>query len=411
MRKHHIFMRLFSIFLSVVLWFYVINQENPTRQMLYRDIPVMLNNTDRIRIQHNLVLSDEENPSITVGIQGNVNALKEIKSSDISAWADVSSVDEAGEYTLSYSIGLPNGLTVISRSPSNITVHFDELITRELPVKVYIAGDMPQDYEAETAVADPLTVSVTGLRHEVEQLSAAQISVEGSQLTKSFSGDLEYVMVDKSDNVVKDANFTFETPKVHVSIEVLKRKLLPLAVKLKEGQGAGEQDARVVITPAAVQVKGDIAAIDALESLVLGEVDLASFTANYAAAMRIQLPEGIELLDEARSATVEIDFPGLDTKQIVVNDITVINIPLRYSVTLDTKSVPVTVRGPKQKLENLVSGDISLVVDLQGMTLINGMQPVKATVVLGPNARDLGIFGEYRVVIHSIQMPDPEIVD
>ena len=58
-------------------------------------------------------------------------------------------------------------------------------------------------------------------------------------------------------------------------------------------------------------------------------------------------------------------------------------------------------RGTPEQLDALVSGDIAVQADLTDLTLINGMQKVPAEVVLGENVSDLGIFGDYSIVIYS----------
>jgi len=189
---------------------------------------------------------------------------------------------------------------------------------------------------------------------------------------------------------------------VHVEIPVYRERELPLKVELLYGNAALPSNSILTLSRDTVSVYGDIATVDALTELKIDTIDLSVQLGDFEKTYTLSLPDGVYLKDSANdTVTVHVGFVDLEVRQIVVTDIRIENIPVRYSVSADTSEVYVTVRGSKEMLDGLISGDISLVADLTDVKLINGMQTVPAKVRLRDNVSTLGVFGEYTIVINS----------
>ena len=400
MKKHHVIMRLTSLLIAMFLWFYVIYQENPEKTVSFSDVPVRLLNEETLKNRYSLRVVGEDEINVTVKLSGTFSRLENLSASDLRVTADLGKITEPGTYTLSYDIAAVDGVTVVERSP-DITVVVDEQITLELPVNVSISGPLADGLVADLAIVDPVTVRVSGLRAELSGAASAQVTVSASELTGSFSSDMAYVVLDETGKPVQAESMEYIDETVHVEIPVYRERTVPLRMDIVYGNAATEDNTVVSLSQDSVTVYGDIDTVDALNEIVLDTVDVSSFTGEYHSEYPIKLPDGVWLRGEEDTVSVDITYTNLETRQVVVTDIRIVNIPLRYNVKADTAEVYVTVRGTPEQLDALVSGDIAVQADLTDLTLINGMQKVPAEVVLGENVSDLGIFGDYSIVIYS----------
>ncbi len=400
MREHHVLMRLISLLTAIFLWLYVVYMDNPEKTVSFSEIPVRFLNEDSMRSRYGLVLV-EEDVNVSVRLSGTFSRLEKLSEDDVRATADLGRITQAGTYTLSYDIAAVDGVTVVERSPAELTVVVDELVTVELPVHVSVTGTMPEGLVADHAVADPVTVRVTGLSSELESAVIAEISIPAGELTGPYSAELPYTILDASGNPIESETITRTDETVRVDIPVYRERTIPVSVEVTYGNGATVENTIVSLSREEITVYGDIEAVEAMEPIVLDTLDVSAMTGEYHHTYTLELPEGVMLRDGDDTVSVDITYDNLETRQIVVTDIRIVNIPLRYSVASDTSEVRVTVRGTPEMLDGLVSGDIALQADLSGVELISGMQKVDVTVILGDSVSSLGVFGEYSIVIRS----------
>ncbi len=408
-KKHHIFMRGFSLLLSVFLWFYVVYRENPEKAVTFSDIPVRLLNEESLKNRYSLVVEDAEDLTVTVRLSGTFSRLERLTVADLRVTADLSRINQPGTYTLSYDIAAMDGVTVVERSPADLSVTVDELVTAELPVNVSITGSLPDGLVADTAIVDPVAVRVSGRRSLLESAASAQVTVSADDLFGPFSGELPFTIQDEAGKLIDTEGLTLLDETVHVEIPVYSEKTVPLAVDVIYGNAADETNTVVSLSRDSVTVRGTIDAVEALDRILIDTVDVSATTGEIHRQYPLTLPDGLTLLDGEDTVSVDITFTNLETRQVVVTDIRIVNTPVLYTVSADTKEVPVTVRGAPALLDALASGDIAVEADLTNVALISGMQTVPVRILLSEKASSLGVFGEYTIVISSERLTDTPI--
>lgn len=401
LKKNHVIMRLFSLLIAFFLWFYVIYQENPEKTVSFQDVPVRLLNEETLKNRYDLVVVGENDIVVTVKLSGTFSRLEDLSAADLRVTADLGKITEAGTYPLSYDIAAVDGVTVVERSPADVTVTVDKQVSMELPVNVSISGNLPEGLVADLAIADPVTVRVSGLRSQLAGAVSAQVTVPASKLTSSYSADLPFTVTDGTGKPITSDSLELIDQTVHVEIPVYRERTIPLRLDVLYGKAANESNTHVALSRDSITVYGDIDTVNAMEDIVLDTVDVSSFTGEYHNEYKINLPDNVHIRGGDDTVTADITYTNLETRQVVVTDIRIVNIPVRYTVKSDTTEVYVTVRGTPKQLDALVSGDIAVQADLSGVTLISGMQKVAATVLLGQNVADLGVFGDYSIVITS----------
>ena len=409
MKKHHVLMRALSLLLSLLLWVYVVYRDNPEKAVTFSEVPVRLLNEETIKNRYNLVVDDPEDLTVTVRLSGTFSRLESLSADDLRVTADLNRINQPGTYSLSWDIAAMDGVTVVERSPSNLTVAVDELITAELPVNVSIIGTLPEGLVADTAIVDPVPVRVTGRSAILANAAAAQVTVSAEDLFETYSADLPYTILDENGREIDPGELTLPSETVHVEIPVYSEREVPLAVELVYGNGADETNTVVTLSRETVVIRGSIEQVSAVDRILIDTVDVSAFPGEYHRMYPIELPEGLTLKGDDDSVMVDITYSNLETRQVVVTDIRIVNTPRLYTVTPDTQELYITVRGTPALLDSLAFGDIAVEADLADVELITGLQKVPVKVLLSDAASSLGVFDTYSIIINSVKLTDSPI--
>ena len=89
--KNKAVMLILSVILAFGLWLYVVSAVNPEFEDSYHNIPVVLVGEGLLE-ERGLMITSNENPTISLKLKGNRTDLVELKSSDISVTVDVSKI-------------------------------------------------------------------------------------------------------------------------------------------------------------------------------------------------------------------------------------------------------------------------------------------------------------------------------
>ena len=102
-----------ALIVAIGLWIYVVTVVNPDGETLISDIPVVFSGEEVLQEDQNLIIADGRDASVSVQFSGKNTELKKLLQarSEISAVVDVTNVRSAKEYTLSYDISLPSGVS------------------------------------------------------------------------------------------------------------------------------------------------------------------------------------------------------------------------------------------------------------------------------------------------------------
>ena len=172
---------------------------------------------------------------------------------------------------------------------------------------------------------------------------------------------------------------------------------MKLTLHVISGGGATQENSSIVIQPETIRVAGSETALNQLENLEIGEINLADFTADAEKTFAIDslLPEGITNLTGVKEATVKISFPKLKTKEFSIKNIAAINVPPNLEATLLTEALTVKIRGAIALVDAIKAEDLSVVVDFTDAQV--GTASLKAKIVIPTVYAGVGELGTYSV--------------
>lgn len=157
-------LKLLSLLFAIVLWLFIVGEQKLERGF---SIPLELKN-----LPEGMMVTSEVPSHIDVRIIGPRTLLVNQDTEELSIGVDLKGL-KAGVTTfrrLEDRINLPGGMRVSRLFPSYVDIKLEEVLERNLPVKVVFEGQLPAGLEvAELQLAEQ-TVTVAGARSEVVKL-------------------------------------------------------------------------------------------------------------------------------------------------------------------------------------------------------------------------------------------------
>ncbi len=397
--KNKVLPALLSVGVALALWLYVVTVVSPNSDKHYNNIPVTIQ-SEIILQERGLMITTTELPKVSLHLEGNRTDLNKLNNSNITVSADVSRIGETGTHTLTLVPYFPgdvpnNAITVLSRTPSTITVMVEQRVTKEVPVDIQYTGTLSEEYMAdkENKTLDYEKISVIGPKSVVDQIAMARVDVNLNNRTESISEQFRYSLCNAKGEPVDAALVTTNVNAVSLTLKILRVKEIALAVNVINGGGATQETAKITIEPKTIRVSGPNSILENMDSLELGTINLAEISGDKTLTLPIKLPEGVTNETGLQAAMVNIQFPNLGTKVLTVTQIQGVNVPEGLNVDFITQRLEIQVRGPKSRLQKVEASDIKVTVDFADEQV--GTATVKAEITIDIDG--VGAVGIYNV--------------
>ena len=387
-----------SIFIAMALWLYVITTVSPGSKETYYNIPVVLAN-ESVLTERGLMITSQSATTATLVLSGNRTDLSKVDQSNITLKADLSAIYEPGnQIPITYTTSFPgnvasNAFVIESKNPGRIYLNVERRVSKAIPVEVKWIGSVPDGFIAdrENKLLEHPTVQITGPQSVTDQIEKAVVEVDLTDQRESISRDCTYTLCNVEGEPVDAGLITTNVEQIHLEVKIQRVKDVLLTYHLVEGGGAKAENAEIILSMDKIRVSGSEAALELMgDQLVVGTINLAEIDQNTTKTFTIPLEEGITNLTGVAEVTAEIRLTGLRTKDFLVRQINVVNVPEGLEVELITQELTIKVRGPAEQIQNLDAEDVMVVVDFTGAEVGTATFPVRA--VFTDGFRDVGIF-------------------
>lgn len=350
-----------SIFLSLLLWIYVMGEQNPVQTRVIDNVKVSLENTDNIT-RNNLVLIPKQDYTVSISVRGRIKDLLVVRSEDIKLEADMGDTLKKGDNSMKVNIkSLPKGITLTGEEIPKVNVKLDSLATRYVPIQVVVTGEAKPGYEYIKPVVEPSGVMISGAKSYVDEVEKVigKINITGidTKVTKTIS--LE--PVNSGGKVM--TNVSIEPKFVDITVEVAPYKEVPIKVKttgvLKDGY------TMLGITPKIPTVKiiGSKDVLDRINYVDTDVFDISKLTQTITKEIKLRIPSGVTTKSDIKSVGIEFKINQKASKELVIGLITKGKLE-GFSYELNISSVTVKVTGDGKSMTGITAGDLECVIDV-----------------------------------------------
>lgn len=401
--KSKILTFLLSVFFAFGLWLYVITVVSPDTTDTIGDIPVTMIGESALE-QRNLIITATTSTNVDLTLTGNRSDLVEVNAGNITLTADLTRIYDPGVHRLEYSISWPgsvadNAFTVENKYPAYVTITVEKKVTKEIPVEIVWDGAVPSDFmsDKENVLMDYENITIKGPSSVVDKISHAEITVDLTDQRESLDQNYRITLCDKDHEPVNAELITVNTQEVNVKLTIHKVKEVPLVVTIVDGGGATSKTATYEILPKSIKVSGTEAALEDLEQINLGTIKLADYAEAQMLNFAITLPDGVTNQSNVTEAKVDLQFPGLITRDFTITgeQIKIINVPEGMEAVLITENLTVTVRGSVTDINRMTIRDITVTVDFADAPV--GTSTYKVTVTFPEAFPTVGALGKPNV--------------
>ncbi len=393
--------KLYSVILSLVvafgLWWYVINTVSQVTDWTFYNIPV-IREGEAVLNERNLMVTGISANAVSLHLSGTRSDLNQIDSSNTSVKIDLSNINEPGEkiplkYTPSYPTTVSrNAFEVTDTNPAEIYVSVDYRRTEKIPVEVKWTGSRSEDYIYDTGNVglDYPMVTISGPAAVADLIHHAEIEVDLTDRAESISESFRYTLCDVNGNPVDAKQITTDVEEIRLNAQIHRIKQVRLVADITYGGGATAANTIVDIEPKVIRVSGgevvlaDLGDTYTVCSLNLADIEKSTDNQRYT----ISLPEGVTNQTGVSEVKVSIRFTGLRTREFVVENFQLINVPQGLAAEIINASLTVKVRGPEAEMEALTQEDITAVVDFSNAEV--GTATYKANFVFGDKFPNVG---------------------
>lgn len=409
MQRHKILAFLLALFVSIGMWVYAVTIVNPNDVASISDVRVRLVGSNEL-LTRNLMITGGEEQYVDVEVSGRRSDLKELNSTSLVATADVSNIDGAGTFEVSWKLDPPasvasGDIKLVGSSSNKITIKVSEVMLRPaIPVEVEYMGTPAEGYVRDPAILGRETISVSGPAEEVGTIAKARIRVDLNGAKQTLANELRYDLLNANGEVLTLSNYvTVDVDSIQVKVPVLCYKQVDLTANLIYCTGVNVENVKCTIEPPIIGVTGSEEALANLDVLVIKEIDLSKVENSFTATVTPELPAGVSYRAEEQSVTITVTLVGVYSRKITVPCARIERINDNPLLEFGTSNISVVVRGPLSKVYDLTVSSIKLTADMSA-----GYDPATKTVALKvslPNSTECGIYGEYSVQVVERQ-PD-----
>ena len=288
-------LKIICFLLAIVLWFVIINEQNPLSEGSYT-VPITVENLNSQYITSNVP------KTVYVRLSGPRNTIINVGPSDIKAYIDLSDVQE-GTVDVPIHVEIPSGTELKKQSMTSTKITVDVYTVKEFKLTPHIVGNLDEkDFISELKIV-PEKVVVSGARRLIQEVSQAVIEVPVNQRNSDFALMAPIHLYSEDGSPVEGLEMTPWQSNVKVSIgHDAMSKSVPLNVNIT-GQTANKT---VTIQPTSIQIRGSADTLRSISSIDLPDINVENMKEEKSWKVIIPPVDGINMSPDEIEAVLHI---------------------------------------------------------------------------------------------------------
>lgn len=372
-------LKLIAILFALILWFAVINIDDPVVSETFKNVPVQIMNTE-VLTEAGMTYEVLDNTSVveTITVYGPRTLVESLNENDIIAKADFNDITVANTVAVSVSVDNRNSskITNIRSSLEAVKLNIEEAKTKQLVINATTTGKLASGYIVAGIELDQNRIRVSGPKSVVSQIATAKVNVDVSDSSSDVATYGTVRLYDKAGVEITSELLVKGTEKVHINVDVVPTKYVPVKYQLtgEVADGYAVVEDAVSCDVMTVLIAGETEALrDVEEVLITGdELDVSELDEGkeFKVVIKNYLPDNIILGDKEYDGKVTVKVPVeevvTEVVEILKEDLIIKNIPDGMSVTMvdvpDYTELEIT--GTVSKVRQVMTEKVTGVIDM-----------------------------------------------
>ena len=357
-------LKLISLVLAFLLWFLVVEIGDPKDDQDMGNVVVRLTNTQLLDAENKVYEILDNTNVVRVTVYAPKSVLSQIRSSDITAEADISKLTDINTVPIDFSIPTISGATVTG-SHDYVKLNIEEKASKYVSLSSKTTGEVADGYAVTALTPDQNRIEVSGPRSVVDQIRYAGAEIDVTDASSNLVANVDIALYNVLGEEIDQSKITKNVDHVKMSVEILAVKEVPITLTVDSTPEKGYMISGEPISDVSkVKLAGSAYNLSRVTevSVPADVLDLTGATEDkeFTLDIREYLPENTKLADSTFSGKVTVTVP---IEQIVertftgsVSDISILNVPSGYTAEINTSEdtgYTLELSGLKEEIETL----------------------------------------------------------
>lgn len=297
--QHNLLAKLAALIVAVVLWLYVMNDQNPSMEASYT-VPVTMESVPDGYLMH------AGTDTVTIRVRGPRSYFVSADNSDFHARVDLSNFTE-GERAYAVKTSIPYGFELVSVSPDRINITLDRIIQRTFRINLSASGKPADGFTVEGLKQSNDKVTVEGPRSLVDQVTEIAAYVSLSDRTGDFTMTVSLVPLNADGREVQGVTLSPASTEVTGKIaRGLSRKTVDVQVKPRSDLPPQLKLEGIAVQPARIEISGTKDVLDKVTSIETEDFSLSDVKESGTRQVHLRLPNGVTAANQTVTAEIKV---------------------------------------------------------------------------------------------------------
>ena len=368
---------IFSVICAVLIWFSISVTAYKTTHVTFYNIPLSNDLTGTLAEANGLSTVSCDVESVTVELEGNRSQIGRLTKEDLTAYLQIGNISTTGEFNFDIAVRSDSDISfnTLNISPSRAAVKLDKIETQSYDVTAVfpnIRVSSGHALDSDDITCEPAVIEITGPSAQLNEIARVEVySGKSMTIDSKYSLYTEEVRLYTEEGARLDTD-DLELPGTNfqITIPVLTQKELALTYDIRNAFNNFDLNwlrERLHLSQESITLASQTnTEFVKRDSWSVGYVTLDSITLDFVKTMDIELSEDFINQSGFQQVELTLDSEGLDSREfwITADNISIVNAPSDYDCEIIKRSMPITVVGDKEELDNLSTQDIVATVDL-----------------------------------------------
>ena len=366
-------MKLLSLLLAILLWNYVVSTNTSiTRTKTLTGLNAYLTGQASLNTYGLALLDDPEQQigDVTVRLEVAQAQYSQTSADNVQVTLDLSNIRTAGTQQVPLRATSTYG-RVTSILPESVTLNFEALDSRLIPVNVEATGAHDAQHWYNVNRTNPSAITVSGAASVVRSISQARVYMDVTGENSSYTRAEPYVLMDNDGNEISQEMLSRSASSITVVMDVYPQKEIPISAAITDvvtGKVAeGYTITDITIQPESITVAADQSLLDGITELLIEPVNVEGQSQSIVARA------AIATLSDFRNVSAEQVYVNIAVAEeevsewIAENVITFIGKGEHLRLEWQHSDIQVRVTGARSAVEAMEESGVPITVDLSGL--------------------------------------------
>lgn len=376
-------LKLISLVLAFVLWFLVVQIDDPKERDRFTNVSVKLVNTELLEKEGKVYEILDNTDKVTVTVTAPRSIINQLRSSDIVAEADVSRLTDIN--TIPITLDVQNAeVTSIEGDHDVVRLNVENRKRKWIKLVGNTVGEAADGYIVSNTSLDQTNIEVSGPESVVTLVDYASVKINVEGASTSLSANIDIELFDADGNEIEHEGLSKNVDYAYMTVEILATKDVPVKVEYMGVPAEGYLDTGVVeCNITTVKIAGSNAALAGVSAITVPaeRMNITGESSDMVDIINLKeyLPDNIRFADSKFdgkiTATVYIEPEVQLEMNIPAYNITLHNVPEGYAAELpeDISTYKLKVSGLQQYIGVLRQSAVGGIVDIEAWMDVQGM--------------------------------------